>query len=259
MTHAIGVDFGATGIKAALVDCTSGVLLSERHRVDTPVPATPDAVRDAILDLAGRFGPAPVGVAVPAVVQHGVVRSAANIDASWIGTSLPDLLDDALGVPTAYLNDADAAGVAEAAFGSARGHRGLSVVVTIGTGIGTALLHDGRLVPNAELGHLELDGQDAELTGSGRALELSGRAWESWTGVVSRYLQHLESLLWPDLIVIGGGVASTPEHWFPLLETRTPLRLATHGKSAGLVGAAHAVSAASSVSTTNPHPSGVIT
>ncbi|HWU20590.1 MAG TPA: ROK family protein [Nocardioides sp.] len=251
MTHAIGVDFGATGIKAALVDCASGELLSDRLRVDTPSPATPAAVRDAISGLVARFEPAPVGVAVPAVVQHGVVRSAANIDDSWIGTSLPALLDAAIGVPTAYLNDADAAGLAEASFGSARDHRGLVVVVTIGTGIGTALLYDGRLVPNAELGHLELDGVEAELIGSGRALERSGCAWDAWTGVVSRYLQHLEALLWPDLIVIGGGVASTPEHWFPHLRARTPLRLATHGKSAGLVGAAHAVA------TLTTHPSGV--
>ncbi|GAB3855381.1 ROK family protein [Nocardioides maradonensis] len=251
MNAAIGVDFGATGIKAALVDCTTGELLSGRHRIDTPRPATPAAVRDSIAELVGRLDPAPVGIAVPAVVQHGVVRTAANIDPSWIGTSLPELLDDVLGVPTAYLNDADAAGVAEACFGSARGHRGLVVVVTIGTGIGSALLHDGRLVPNAELGHLELDGVDAELTGSGRALELGGCDWGTWTGVVSRYLQHLESLLWPDLVVIGGGVASTPEHWFPHLEARTPLRLATHGKSAGLVGAAQAVA------THHPHPTGV--
>lgn len=244
MARAIGVDFGATGIKAALVDCDAGTLLSERHRLDTPRPATPGAVRDAIVELVARFDDsAPVGIAVPAVVQRGVVRTAANIHPAWIGTSLPALLDGALGVPTAYLNDADAAGVAEAAYGAARGRDGLVLVVTIGTGVGVALVHHGRLVPNAELGHIEIDGVEAELVSSGRALERAGLAWTTWSHEVSRTLQRLEDLLWPDLLVIGGGVASTPEHWFPLLETRTELRLATHGKSAGLVGAAHLAAA----------------
>lgn len=239
--RAIGIDFGATGIKAALVDCRSGELLSERHRLDTPTPATPQAVKGTVEELLTRFDDrTPVGLAVPGVVRNGVVCTAANIDHSWIGVSLPDLLEDALDVPAAFLNDADAAGLAEVALGSARDHPGLVIVLTVGTGIGGALLYDGRLVPNAELGHLEVNGVVAETVSSGRALAAGGNDWESWTVGLSEYLRRVEDLFWPDLMVIGGGVASTPEPWFGLLETRTELRLATHGKSAGLVGAARA-------------------
>lgn len=240
MTHAIGIDMGATGIKAALVDVGSGNLLSPRHRLDTPQPSTPAAVREVVLELVGRLAEdVPVGVAVPGVVHRGVMRTAANIDPSWIGSSLTELLDDISPVVTAYLNDADAAGIAEVAYGSARGHDGLVLTVTLGTGIGVAVVHAGKLVPNAELGHFEIDGADAELSCSASALERRGLDWAAWSRDVSRYLQHLERLLWPDLIVLGGGVASTPEPWFPLLKARTELRLATHGKNAGIVGAAH--------------------
>jgi len=237
---AVGIDIGGTGIKAAVVDTLTGKLVSERERLDTPCPATPEAVRDTVAALLDRVGHAgPVGVALPAVVQHGVVRTAANIDPSWIGTSLPDLMDGVLPGPTAYLNDADAAGLAEAEYGAARGQAGLVVTVTLGTGIGVAMVHDGRIIPNAELGHLEIDAQDAETTTSARAREVGGLGWEAWAGRVSRYLQHLESLVWPDLFVIGGGVSKTPEPWFPLIEARTPVRLATLINNAGIVGAAH--------------------
>jgi polyphosphate glucokinase len=241
MCEAIGIDFGATGIKAALVDVTSGLVLSERHRTDTPQPATPAAVRDVVVAMVDRFDVGlPVGVAVPGVVTDGVVRTAANTDAGWIGTSLRDLFDGTNAQDAVFLNDADAAGLAETAHGSAAGHDGLVVVVTLGTGIGTALIQGGQLVPNAELGHLELDGVDSEWVCSGAALERGGFAWDAWARDVSRYLHHLESLVWPDLIVIGGGVTSTPEPWFPALTARTELRLATHRKSAGIVGAAYA-------------------
>lgn len=242
MTHAIGIDIGGTGIKAAVVDTSTGRVVSDRERLDTPRPATPEAVRDTAATLVGRLGCAagPVGVALPGVVQHGVARSAANIDPSWIGTSLPDLFRDVLPGATAYLNDADAAGLAEAEYGAARGQRGLVLTVTLGTGIGVALVHDGRLIPNAELGHLELDGAEAEATTSARSLEASGFDWPTWTRRVSRYLQHVEALFWPDLIVVGGGVSKTPDLWFPHLEARTPLRLATLVNNAGIVGAAHA-------------------
>jgi len=241
VTHALGIDVGGTGIKAAVVDTRTGRLVSGRERLDTPRPATPEAVRDTMAALVAKLDfTGPVGVALPAVVQHGVVRTAANIDPSWIGTSLPDLLDGTLPGPAAYLNDADAAGLAEAAYGGSGDHRGLVVTVTLGTGIGVAVVHDGRLLPNAELGHLQVDGQDAETTTSARAREVGGLEWGTWAGRVSRYLQHLENLLWPDLIVLGGGVSKTPETWFPLLETRTPLRLATLVNNAGIVGAARA-------------------
>jgi polyphosphate glucokinase len=238
-TRALGIDFGGTGIKAAVVDTVTGQLLSARERLDTPRPATPLAVRDTVAALVDRLGYAgPAGLALPGVVQHGVVRTAANIDPQWIGTSLPELFEGVLPGPATYLNDADAAGLAEVEYGSARGHGGLVVAVTLGTGIGVAMVHEGRVVPNAELGHLELDGHVAEATTSARAREVAGLDWASWAGRVSRYLQHLERLLYPDLFVIGGGVSTTPELWFPFLEARTPLRLASLVNNAGIVGAA---------------------
>ena len=212
MNHAIGIDIGGTGIKAAIVDTTTGALVSERKRLETPQPATPLAVRETVAELVGRLDLAgPVGVALPGVVQHGVVRTAANIDPAWIGTSLPALLDDVLPGPTAYLNDADAAGLAEVEYGAARGHHGLVAMVTLGTGIGVALVHDGRLIPNSELGHLEIDGEEAEATTSARAREVAGLDWARWADRVSAYLRRLEDLLWPDLFVIGGGVSKTPD------------------------------------------------
>lgn len=241
MTTAVGVDFGATGIKAALVDTANGTLLSERRRVDTPRPATTAAVRSSLLALIEDLGPtAPIGIAVPGVVHHAVVRTAANMDPAWIGQSLPDLFAGTRAESAVFLNDADAAGIAETSHGSAQGHPGLVLVVTLGTGIGVALVHNGVLIPNAEFGHLELDGQIVEHVASGSALERGGFDWEGWTALVSRYLRHLEDLLWPDLIVLGGGVTSTPDRWFPKVSTRTELRVAGHRKDAGIVGAGQA-------------------
>jgi polyphosphate glucokinase len=241
MSRAIGVDVGGTGIKAAVVDTATGELLVKRRRLDTPRPATPEAVRDTIVELVNGFGvTAPVGVALPTIVRNGVALSAANIDPSWVGVSLPELLDDALPGPAAYLNDADAAGLAETEYGAGRGQRGLVLTVTLGTGIGAAMVYDGVLIPNAELGHLELDGAVAETTTSARARETLGLDWESWAARVSRYLRHLERLLSPDLFLLGGGVSKTPEPWFHLVEVGTPVRLATLINNAGIIGSAHA-------------------
>lgn len=238
---AAGVDVGGTGIKAAIVDLDSGDLLSDRQRIETPQPATPSAVSDAVaylLDALAWRGP--TGLALPGVIQHGVVRTAANIDPSWIGTSLPDVFGDLAADSAAFLNDADAAALAETAYGAARGQTGLVVTVTFGTGIGVGLVQDGRLIPNSELGHVELDGQEAEATTSARAREVAGLSWEAWAAMASRYLQHLENLLWPDLFVIGGGLAKKPYKWLPYVATRTPLRPAMLINNAGIVGAAHA-------------------
>lgn len=238
--RAIGVDVGGTGIKAAVVDLSTGEVISERLRVDTPHPATPEAVRDGIVTVIdGLRVEAPIGVALPAVVQRGVTRTAANLDKTWLGASVEDVLGSALPGNPVYLNDADAAGLAEARFGAGRGERGLVIMVTLGTGIGTALIHDGRLIPNAELGHLELDGiPDAEVRTSARAREIEGLGWDEWAARVSRYLGALENLLWPDLFVIGGGVSRHPDPWFPQLKARTPIRLAQLSSNAGIVGAA---------------------
>lgn len=241
MGRAIGVDVGGTGIKAAVVDVGTGELVGDRLRVETPRPATPDAVRATVTALLAQFGsPGPVGIALPAVIQHGVARTAANIDSAWIGTSLPDLFGELAADGCAFLNDADAQALAEVAYGAARGQSGLVITVTFGTGIGVGLVHDGTLIPNAELGHLELDGAVAESVASARAREAGELTWEEWGGLATRYLRHLEDLLWPDLIVVGGGIAKKPDKWLPFVQPRTPLKPAALINNAGIVGAAHA-------------------
>lgn len=235
----MGVDVGGTGIKGAVVDLATGELRSERLRIETPRPATPLAVRAAVAELVARLeSNGPVGVALPGVITHGVVRTAANIDPSWIGTYLPDLFEGIAPPVTAFLNDADAQAVAEFAYGASRGQEGLTITATFGTGIGVGLIHDGVLIPNAELGHVELDGVEAESSTSARAREDADLSWEVWGAMASRYLQHLENLLWPEVFVIGGGLAKRPELWQPHVHTRTPLRPAALINNAGIVGAA---------------------
>lgn len=241
MSVALGVDVGGTGIKAALVDTTTGSLLSERFRRDTPQPATPEGVRDAVALLQAEAGYAEVervGVALPGVVRAGALRTATNLDDSWIGADLDKVFDGIATERIVFLNDADGAGVAESRFGAARDVAGLAVMVTLGTGIGVALLHDGVLVPNCEMGRLQVDGRVGEQFASARAREVLGLSWPEWAAGVSRYLRELEALLAPEVFVIGGGITKDPQLWFDLLETSTPLRLATLSKNAGIVGAA---------------------
>ena len=203
-----GVDIGGTGVKAALVDPIRGRLMSDRQRVPTPQPATPGAVTASVRELLGRLGgTGPVGLTVPAVVQHGVVRTAANIDAGWIGTDAEAMFTEALGRPCTVLNDADAAGIAEMRFGAGAGRSGVVVVVTLGTGIGTAVFTDGVLVPNTELGHIPLKGRDAERYAAASVREHHGLGWDKWGRRVGRYLRLVEQLLWPELIIVGGGVS----------------------------------------------------
>jgi polyphosphate glucokinase len=240
MTHAIGIDIGGTGIKAAVVDTSTGRVVSDRERLDTPRPATPEAVRDTAATLVGRLRCAagPVGVALPGVVQHGVARSAANIDPSWIGTSLPDLFGDVLPGATAYLNDADAAGLAEARFGAARGVGGTVLMITLGTGIGSALFHDGELLPNTELGHVDLDGRDVDGWAGASARVAEGLDWPTYTDRLQRYLDHLELLVSPDLIVLGGGISERHQHFLPHLELRARIVPAELRNAAGIIGTA---------------------
>lgn len=236
---ALGVDVGGTGIKGAVVDLDTGELLTDRHRIPTPQPSTPAAVGATVAEIAQSFAfTGPVGVDFPGVVLDGVVQTAANVDDSWIGTSLPDVVGHLLPGPSTYLNDADAAGLAEVTYGAGRGTRGTIIVVTFGTGIGTALIHDGQLVPNAELGHIEIDGADAEIAAAGIAREREDLSWEDWADRATRYLQTLEALLWPGLFILGGGISKKPDKWVPLLKTRTPLVLAKLRNQAGIVGAA---------------------
>jgi polyphosphate glucokinase len=237
----LGVDIGGTSIKAAVVDTRKGTLATAVIRTKTPRPATPKGVVAAIGELAKRLKwRGPVGVGFPGLIKHGVVRRAPNLDASWVRHEIVDHLRRALGVPfVAVGNDADAAGLAEARFGAGRGVRGTVVLVTLGTGIGSAVLHNGSLLPDTELGHLEIGGQDAEQFASTVARERNKWGWEQWGRNVDRYLTTLEYMLAPDLFIIGGGVSSDPERFFRYLETpECKIVPATMGNDAGIVGAA---------------------
>ena len=240
---ALGVDVGGTGIKGAVVDLDAGQLVTERFRIDTPQPATPEAVGATIAEVARSFDfTGPVGVDFPGVVLEGVVQTAANVDATWIGTSLPETVGHLLPGPSVFLNDADAAGLGEVRYGAGRGQHGTVIMVTFGTGIGTALIHEGHLVPNAELGPIEIGGEDAELRAAAIAREREDLSWDDWADRASRYLRTLEALLWPRLFILGGGISKKPEKWVPLLKNRTPLVVAQLINNAGIVGAALAAS-----------------
>ena len=237
--QAYGIDIGGSGMKGALVDTSTGDLLTERQRVPTPQPATPKAVGKVVGELCAQAGgPRLVGTTFPAIIQHGVARSAANVDHAWIGTDVDKIFTEASGAEVYVLNDADAAGLAEVRFGAARGVNGLVIVLTFGTGIGSGIFVDGRLVPNTELGHLELDGKDAERRAAASARERENLSFEEWAKRVNRYLQHVEALFTPDLFVLGGGVSKRSEKWVPLLDVKTPIRIAQLLNNAGIVGAA---------------------
>jgi polyphosphate glucokinase len=240
-THPVGVDFGGSGIKAALVDTDAGAFVGDRVRVETPLPATPDRVASVVGDLLGDLDEdtgAPVGITVPAVVKRGLVGSAANIDRSWVGVDAEALFSDTLGRPVSVMNDADAAGYAEVRLGAAAGQTGLVIVATLGTGIGTALVYDGVLVPNSELGHLEIDGHDAETRAANSVRERKKLSYEDWAERLTRYFGELEKLFSPDLFVVGGGVSKHADRFVHLIDVTTPLRPATLRNKAGIVGAA---------------------
>jgi polyphosphate glucokinase len=240
MALGFGVDVGGSGIKGARVDCAAGEFAAERVRIETPQPATPEAVCDVVaqvLDQAeapdGAFG-----LTLPAVVTGGTARTAANIDPSWIGTDVAALVRERTGRQVVVVNDADAAGLAEARFGAAQGVQGTVLVLTLGTGIGSALVVDGALVPNTELGHLELDGHVAETRASDAARKREDLDWPTWAGRLTAYLRHVDRLLWPDLVVLGGGVSKKAATWMPLLDVRPEVRPAELRNDAGIVGAA---------------------
>ncbi|MFD5497889.1 polyphosphate--glucose phosphotransferase [Streptomyces sp. NPDC001812] len=237
-----GVDIGGSGIKGAPVDLDKGDLAQERHKVLTPHPSTPDAVADGVKEVVDHFGwSGPVGVTFPGVVTDGTtVRSAANVDKSWVDTDARMLLGDRLGgMPVTVVNDADAAGIAEVHFGAGRGRRGTVILLTFGTGIGSAVFVDGLLVPNTELGHLELNGHEAEKRASSKAKEDHELTWEHWARRVQKYLAHVEMLFSPELIVIGGGVSRKSDrflhHIHGIKAEVVPARLQNN---AGIVGAA---------------------
>jgi len=240
-TTAFGVDIGGSGIKGAPVDLETGEFAADRVRIATPQPSTPDAVARTVAEVVDSFDldrDVPIGVTFPAVILHGVAQSAANVDDSWIGTDVAATVGAATGRRVLAVNDADAAGFAETVYGAAKDVPGVVLVVTLGTGIGSALVVDGVLVPNTELGHLEIDGYDAESRASDAARDREDLSFAQWAQRLQRYFTVVENLFWPDLIVVGGGVSKKHEQFLPLLDLRTPIVPAGLRNAAGIVGAA---------------------
>ncbi|HEX5452144.1 MAG TPA: ROK family protein [Candidatus Limnocylindrales bacterium] len=243
--QALGIDIGGTEIKGAIVDLAEGRLLSDRAVVPTPRPSTPDSVLDAVAGLCEQLVSAsaltadmPAGIGFPSVIKHGRPMTAANIDPTWIGQPIERLLRERLGRPVLVLNDADAAGVAEVTHGAGRGHEGVILLLTLGTGIGSALFVDGRLVPNLELGHLEYQGQDVETLLSGSARERRGLDWETYGRELAAFLRQMDAWFWPDLFILGGGVSAALDRYGAYLDVRPPLVAAAMLNRAGIVGAA---------------------
>ncbi|MFD8499038.1 polyphosphate--glucose phosphotransferase [Amycolatopsis sp. NPDC059657] len=243
-TRGFGIDIGGSGIKGALVDLEKGALIGDRLRIDTPKPSTPEAVADVVADVVGHFGwEGPVGVTLPSVVKKGIALTAANIDKKWVGTDADALFAKRLGRGVdeiAMINDADAAGIAEIRFGDPITRHGVVALLTFGTGIGSAVFHDGKLVPNTEFGHLEVDGHDAEKKAAASVKDNEGLSYPQWAKRVERYLTVLENLISPDLFIVGGGVSKKAEKWVPLLDIRTKVIAASLQNNAGIVGAAAA-------------------
>ncbi len=239
MTQVLGIDIGGSGIKGAPVDIETGQLLAERLRLITPDPSTPKACADCIAEIAKHFHwDARIGCGYPGVVKNGVTLTAANVDEGWINLDAKTLIEHATQCKTSIVNDADAAGLAEIRFGAGREVKGLVMMITLGTGIGTALFVDGKLVPNTELGHLEVRGKDAELRASDRARVKKDLSWKDWAKRLDEYLVVVERLFWPDLIIVGGGASKNHEKFIPFLSIRTPIVPAQMFNDAGIVGAA---------------------
>ncbi len=236
----LGIDVGGTGIKAAVVETATGKLSSERIRIATPHPATPEAIASALSELIAQFAwKSAVGIGFPAAIQNGTVRTAANIDKSFIGMRIEEFFAEKTACPVYVANDADVAGLAEMRFGAGQGQRGVVLIVTIGTGLGTALFANGQLLPNTELGHIILEnGMEAEHYASEAIRIVKKLKWKDWGERFNLYLQKMEALLWPDLIILGGGVSKKLEKFAPMVTIRTPIVAANFLNQAGIVGAA---------------------
>jgi polyphosphate glucokinase len=235
----LGIDIGGSGIKGAIVDTSSGSMLTNRVRMPTPQPSTPNQVAHVMAQIVRQFDwQGPIGCGFPAIVQHGVVRSAANIDPTWIGVDAADLFSRETGFPVKVFNDADAAGMAEIRFGVGKDMQGTVIVITIGTGLGTALFVDGKLVPNLELGHIEIRGKDAEKRASDAARQRKKLSWKSWAKRFDEYLKRMVELVNPDLIVLGGGASRKIDRFLPHLTVTTPVVQAQFLNEAGIIGAA---------------------
>jgi polyphosphate glucokinase len=240
--QSFGIDVGGSGVKGAVVDLETGQIVGERFRLETPQPATPEAVTRTVAEVVRHFGwTGPLGVTYPGVVVDGVVQTAANVDASWIGAHVAELMTAALdGQPVTVLNDADAAGLAEQRYGAGRNQDGVVVLLTFGTGIGSAVIHNGMLLPNTEFGHIEVDGKEAEHRAASSVMERNGWSYGKWTKQVTKVLVAVENAIWPDLFIAGGGISKKADKWIPLLKNRTPVVAAELLNTAGIVGAAMA-------------------
>lgn len=241
MLKALGIDIGGSGIKGAIVNLQTGELETERHRIPTPTPSTPEAVAETVARLVQELGwDGPVGCGFPAAIQHGVSMTASNISKDWIGVDVENLLSDKLNMPVAVVNDADAAGLAEVRFGGGKGKDGLILLLTIGTGIGSALITDGKLVPNTEFGHLKFKGDIAEKYCSDSARKREELSWKQFGKRFDQYLHHVNRLCYPDLFVLGGGASKKFEKFEEYLTGSVPVVPATLLNLAGIIGAAMA-------------------
>jgi polyphosphate glucokinase len=241
-TTAIGIDIGGTGIKGGVVDLETGELISDRIKLPTPDGGKPDDIAETTKEIVDRLASsdpdAAVGVCFPAIVKNGMTLSAANVSKKWIGFHAEDLFEKTLGRKIHFVNDADAAGYAESRFGAAKGVDGLVLMTTLGTGIGSAIIYNGVLVPNAELGHIEIDGSDAESRAAYSAKERDDLSWEKWANRLQKYYSALEFLFTPDLFIVGGGVSKSYQDFLPLLDLKTKIVPATYRNNAGIIGAA---------------------
>jgi polyphosphate glucokinase len=237
-----GIDVGGSGIKGGIVDLDTGALIGDRYKVLTPKPATPSAVAEKIAKVVNEFGwTGPLGVTYPGVVTHGIVQTAANVDKAWIGTDAREIIAAELdGQQVTVLNDADAAGLAEERYGAGKDNSGLVVLLTFGTGIGSAVIHNGKLIPNTEFGHLEVGGKEAEQRAASSVKEKKNWSYEKWSKQVTRVLIAIENAVSPDLFIAGGGISRKSDKWIPLLKNRTLVVPAALLNSAGIVGAAMA-------------------
>ena len=237
-----GIDVGGSGIKGGIVDLDTGALIGDRIKLLTPQPATPLAVAKTIAEVVNGFGwTGPLGVTYPGVVTHGVVQTAANVDKAWIGTNARDVISSELnGQDVTVLNDADAAGLAEERYGAGKDNSGLVILLTFGTGIGSAVIHNGTLIPNTEFGHVDVGGKEAEHRAASSVRDRKGWSYKKWTKQVTKVLIAIENVMWPDLFIAGGGISRKADQWVPLLENRTPVVPAALQNTAGIVGAAMA-------------------
>lgn len=243
MKTACGIDIGGSGVKGGVVDLSSGEIVEGVVSVPTPVPSTPDTVIDACREVVGALNvdsSIPVGISFPAPIVNGGIPFMANLDQSWVGVDIAALMAQKIGHPTVVVNDGDAAALGEVAFGAAAGAEGTVIVTTLGTGIGGGVLVDGKLVPNVELGHLEIDGYDAEKRAAASAKTAEKLTWDEFAERLQRYYSHVEMLFSPALFVVGGGVSEKATQFLPLLKLRTPIIPALLQNKAGIIGAATA-------------------